>query len=56
MAASAGYSLRPGSTGVPSWLSGSTRKNLSPLQELAVSNAYEVAALVAGLERKGILT
>ncbi len=26
------------------------------LQELAVSNAYEVAALVAVLERKGILT
>ena len=25
-------------------------------QELAVSNAYEIAALVAVLERKGILT
>ena len=26
------------------------------LQELAASNAYEIAALVADLERKGILT
>ena len=26
------------------------------LQDLAVSNAYEIAALVAVLERKGILT
>ncbi len=26
------------------------------LQELAVSNAYEIAALVAVLERKGVLT
>jgi len=29
---------------------------LVTLQELAVSNAYEIAALVALLERKGILT
>ena len=29
---------------------------LVTLQELAVSNAYEIAALVAVLERKGILT
>ena len=29
---------------------------LITLQELAVSNAYEIAALVAVLERKGILT
>ncbi len=33
-----------------------TRKELVTLQELAVSNAYESAALVAVLERKGILT
>ncbi len=29
---------------------------LVTLQELVVSNAYEIAALVAVLERKGILT
>ena len=29
---------------------------LLTLQELAVSNSYEIAALVAVLERKGILT
>ncbi len=29
---------------------------LVALQEVAVSNAYEIAALVAVLERKGILT
>ena len=29
---------------------------LVTLQELAVSNAYEIAALVAVLKRKGILT
>ena len=29
---------------------------LVTLQELAVSNAYEIAALVAVLEHKGILT
>jgi len=29
---------------------------LVTLQELAVSNAYEVAALVAVLERKGLVT
>jgi hypothetical protein len=29
---------------------------LVTLQELTVSNAYEIAALVAVLERKGILT
>jgi hypothetical protein len=29
---------------------------LVTLQELAVSSAYEIAALVAVLERKGILT
>ena len=29
---------------------------LVTLQELAVSNAYEIAALVAVLERKGLLT
>jgi hypothetical protein len=29
---------------------------LVTLQELAVSNAYEIAALVAVLERKGVLT
>lgn len=31
-------------------------KELITLQELAVSNAYEIAALVAILERKGLLT
>jgi len=31
-------------------------EELVTLQELAVSNAYEIAALVAVLERKGILT
>jgi len=31
-------------------------ENLVSLQELAVSNSYEIAALVAVLERKGILT
>lgn len=31
-------------------------KELVTLQELAVSNAYEIAALVAILERKGVLT
>jgi hypothetical protein len=31
-------------------------KELVTLQELAVSNAYEIAALVKVLERKGILT
>ena len=31
-------------------------EGLVTLQELAVSNAYEIAALVAVLERKGILT
>jgi len=30
--------------------------DLITLQELAASNAYEIAALVAVLERKGILT
>ncbi len=30
--------------------------DLVTLQELAVSNAYEIAALIAILERKGILT
>ncbi len=29
---------------------------LVTLEELAVSNAYEIAALVAVLERKGLLT
>jgi hypothetical protein len=29
---------------------------LVTLQELAVSNAYEIAALVAVLERKGLVT
>ena len=29
---------------------------LVTLQELAVSNAYEIAALVAVLERKGLIT
>ena len=32
------------------------RMNWSPPQELAVSNAYEIAALVAVLERKGLVT
>jgi tellurite resistance protein len=32
------------------------RMNWSPPQELAVSNAYEIAALVAVLERKGLIT
>ncbi len=32
------------------------RSELVTLQELAVSSAYEIAALVAVLERKGILT
>lgn len=31
-------------------------KEIATLQELAVSNAYELAALVAVLERKGLLT
>jgi hypothetical protein len=31
-------------------------KQLVSLEELAVSNAYEIAALVAVLERKGVLT
>lgn len=31
-------------------------ENLASLQELGVSNAYEIAALVTVLERKGILT
>ncbi len=31
-------------------------KELVTLQDLAVSSAYEVAALVAVLQRKGILT
>ena len=31
-------------------------KELVTLQELAVSNTYEIAALVAVLERKGLLT
>jgi hypothetical protein len=31
-------------------------KELVTLQELAVSNSYEIAALVAVLERKGDLT
>jgi hypothetical protein len=31
-------------------------KELVTLQELAVSNAYEIAAVVAVLERKGVLT
>jgi hypothetical protein len=31
-------------------------KELATFQELAVSNAYEIAALVAVLDRKGILT
>ena len=30
--------------------------DLITLQDLAVSNAYEIAALVAILERKGLLT
>ena len=30
--------------------------DLDTLQELAVSSAYEIAAVVAVLERKGILT
>ena len=29
---------------------------LVTLQDLAISNAYEIAALVAVLERKGVLT
>jgi len=31
-------------------------EQLVSLQELAVSNAFEVAAMIAVLERKGILT
>jgi hypothetical protein len=31
-------------------------KELVTLQELGVSNTYEIAALVAVLERKGLLT
>jgi hypothetical protein len=31
-------------------------KEIVSLQELALSSAYEIAALVAVLERKGILT
>ncbi len=31
-------------------------KELVTFQELSVSNAYEIAALVAVLERKGVLT
>jgi hypothetical protein len=31
-------------------------KELVTLQELAVSNAYETAALVAVIERKGLVT
>ena len=31
-------------------------EGLVTLQELAVSNAYEIAALVAVLERKGLIT
>jgi len=31
-------------------------KELVTLQELAVSNTYEIAALVAVLERKGLVT
>ena len=31
-------------------------KELVTLQELAVSNSYEIAALVAVLERKGLIT
>jgi len=31
-------------------------KELITLQELAISNAYEIAALVAVLERKGLVT
>jgi hypothetical protein len=31
-------------------------KELATFQELAVSNAYEIAALVTVLDRKGILT
>ena len=31
-------------------------KELVTLQELAISNAYEIAALVAVLERKGLVT
>ena len=30
--------------------------DLITLQEIAVSNAYEIAALVAMLERKGLIT
>ena len=37
------------------WWVGDSEK-LMTLQELVVSNAYEIAALVAVLERKGILT
>ncbi len=32
------------------------REQAVSLQELAVSNAFEIAALIAVLERKGILT
>ena len=31
-------------------------KEVVSLQELAVSNAFEIAALIAVLERKGVLT
>ena len=31
-------------------------KELVTLQELAVSNAFEIAALVSVLERKGVIT
>ena len=31
-------------------------KDLVTLQELAVSNAFEIAALVSVLERKGVIT
>jgi uncharacterized membrane protein YciS (DUF1049 family) len=31
-------------------------KELVTLQELAVSNSYEISALVAVLERKGLIT
>ena len=31
-------------------------RELVTLQELAVSNSYEIAALVAVLERKGLIT
>lgn len=31
-------------------------KELVTIQELAVSNSYEIAALVAVLERKGLIT